>query len=109
MRREEFLPESLTVYGSLQVEAAKWVSYLGLIPKDTMFALSRNPVFGLSIEADFPINSAKKPLETGFLDRNFKKCKDSAKEFQGRNHPELWLRLLIALAVQKAWLYNHPP
>jgi hypothetical protein len=33
-----------------------------------MFALSRNPVSRLSIEADFPINSAKKPLETGFLD-----------------------------------------
>ena len=34
-----------------------------------MFALSRNPVSGLSIEADFPINAAKKSLETGFLDR----------------------------------------
>jgi hypothetical protein len=36
-----------------------------------MFALSRNPVSRLSIEADFPINSAKKPLETGFLDSKF--------------------------------------
>ena len=33
-----------------------------------MFALSRNPVSEISIEADFPINSAKKPIETGFLD-----------------------------------------
>ena len=32
-----------------------------------MFALSRNPVSGLSIGADFPINPAKKLMETGFL------------------------------------------
>ena len=49
-----------------------------------MFALSRNPVSGLSIEADFPINSAKKPLETGFLDRKFKKCKDSVFFYSAR-------------------------